>query len=52
MLFRSEVITMEQELLSNVRVSDVNEAQQKIVMVIRKLDGDGEILIKENDIIA
>lgn len=47
-----EVILMETELLSNVRVSEVHEAQHKIVSIIRKLDDEGEIVIKENDIIA
>ena len=41
MLFRSE----DMEFMGPVRMKDVEEAQQKIVSVIRKLEDAGEIVI-------
>ena len=43
------------EITSNVRMKDVEEAQQRIVAIIRKLEEDGEIIILKggkDDIIA
>ena len=43
------------EITTNVRMKDVGEAQQRIVDVIRKLEGEGEIVILKggkDDIIA
>jgi flagellar motor switch protein FliG len=43
------------EITSNVRMKDVEEAQQRIVGIIRKLEEDGEIIILKggkDDIIA
>ena len=40
-----EMLKEDIELLGPVRVRDVEEKQQKIVQVIRKLDESGEILI-------
>ena len=43
------------EITSNVRLKDVEEAQQRIVNIIRKLEEQGEVIIKkggdEDDII-
>jgi flagellar motor switch protein FliG len=41
----SEMLKEDIELLGPVRVRDVEEKQQKIVQVIRKLDEAGEIMI-------
>ena len=41
----AESIRDDLEVTSNVRMSDVEEAQQKIVDVIRKLEEEGEIII-------
>ncbi len=41
----SETIKSEIEYLHNVRVRDVEEAQQKIVAIIRRLEEEGEIVI-------
>ena len=43
----SETIKSEMEYLHNVRVRDVEEAQQKIVAVIRRLEEEGEIIISK-----
>lgn len=40
-----ETIKSEMEYLHNVRVRDVDEAQQKIVAIIRRLEEEGEIVI-------
>jgi flagellar motor switch protein FliG len=40
-----ETIRSEMEYLHNVRVRDVDEAQQKIVAIIRRLEEEGEIVI-------
>ena len=40
-----ETVKSEMEFLHNVRVRDVEEAQQKIVNIIRKLEDSGEIVI-------
>ena len=40
-----ETIRSEIEYLHNVRVRDVDEAQQKIVAIIRRLEEEGEIII-------
>jgi len=39
-----ETVKSEMEFLHNVRVRDVEEAQQKIVSVIRRLEEEGEIV--------
>lgn len=40
-----ETVRSEMEYLHNVRVRDVEEAQQKIVAIIRRLEEEGEIVI-------
>ncbi len=35
------------EITTNVRLKDVEEAQQRIVNVIRKLEEQGEVIIKK-----
>lgn len=40
-----ETVRSEMEYLHNVRVRDVEEAQQKIVSIIRRLEEEGEIVI-------
>ncbi len=50
-----DMIKEDLELMGPVRVRDVEEAQQKIVAVIRRLDDSGEIIIsrgKEDGLIA
>lgn len=42
-----ETIRSDMEYLRNVRMRDVEEAQQRIVAVIRKLEEDGEIIISK-----
>ncbi len=39
------MIKEEMEFMGPVRVKDVEEAQQKIVNIIRKLEDSGEIII-------
>jgi flagellar motor switch protein FliG len=49
----AETLQEEIELLGPVRISEVEESQQKIVAVIRKLEEEGEIFIargKENEV--
>ena len=43
-----EMIKEDMEIMGPVRVRDVEEAQQKIVNVIRKLDDSGEIIISRS----
>jgi len=40
-----ETVKSEMEYLHNVRVRDVEDAQQKIVAIIRRLEEEGEIII-------
>ncbi len=50
-----ETITTDMQYLHNVRMRDVEEAQQKIVAVIRRLEESGDIVISkggEDEIIA
>lgn len=50
-----ETIKSDMEFLHNVRIRDVDEAQQRIVAIIRKLEEDGELVISKggkDDIIA
>ena len=50
-----EAIKEDMEYLGPVRVKDVQEAQQKIVNIVRKLEEDGEIIISrggEDDLIV
>lgn len=50
-----ETIKSDMEYLHNVRIRDVDEAQQRIVAIIRKLEEDGELVISKggkDDIIA
>ena len=42
-----ETVKSEMEYLHNIRVRDVEEAQQKIVAVIRRLEEEGEIVISK-----
>ena len=42
-----ETVRSDMEYLHNVRMRDVEEAQQRIVAVIRKLEEDGEIIISK-----
>ena len=35
------------EITSNVRLKDVEEAQQRIVNIIRRLEEQGEVIIKK-----
>jgi len=44
-----EMIKEDIEFMGPIRVRDVEEAQQKIVTVIRKLDDSGEIIISRNE---
>jgi flagellar motor switch protein FliG len=51
----AETVRSDMEYLHNVRMRDVEEAQQRIVGVIRKLEEDGEIVISKggkDDLIA
>ena len=43
-----EMIKEDMEIMGPVRVRDVEEAQQKIVNIIRRLDESGEIIISRN----
>jgi len=43
-----EIIKEDMELMGPVRLRDVEEAQQKIVNVIRRLEDEGEIIIARN----
>jgi len=43
-----EMIKEDMEYMGPVRVRDVEEAQQKIVNVIRRLDDSGEIIISRS----
>ncbi len=50
-----EALKEDMEYLGPVRVKDVQEAQQKIVNIVRKLEEDGEIIISrggEDDVIV
>jgi flagellar motor switch protein FliG len=42
-----ETVRSDMEYLHNVRMRDVEEAQQRIVGVIRKLEEDGELVISK-----
>jgi flagellar motor switch protein FliG len=44
---KAESIKEDLEVLFNVRVRDVEEAQQRIVAVIRRLDEEGELIINK-----
>ena len=44
-----EMIKDDMEVMGPVRVRDVEEAQQRIVNVIRKLEDDGEIIISRGE---
>ncbi len=43
-----EMIREDMEVMGPIRVRDVEEAQQKIVNIIRRLDETGEIIISRN----
>ena len=43
-----ESIQSDMEYLHNIRMSDVEEAQQRIVAVIRRLEEEGEIVISKD----
>lgn len=51
----AEMITEEMEYMGPVRVKDVEDAQQKIIEVVRRLEEEGEIIISgrggENDLV-
>ena len=42
-----ETIQSDMEYLKNLRMSDVNKAQQRIVSAIRKLEEEGQIVISK-----
>jgi flagellar motor switch protein FliG len=42
-----ETVESEMEYLHNIRMRDVDEAQQKIVAIIRRLEEEGEIVISK-----
>jgi flagellar motor switch protein FliG len=42
-----ETVRSDMEYLHNVRMRDVEEAQQRIVAIIRKLEEEGEIVISK-----
>ncbi|MDR2088129.1 MAG: flagellar motor switch protein FliG, partial [Clostridiales Family XIII bacterium] len=42
-----ETVESEMEYLHNIRMRDVDEAQQKIVAIIRRLEEEGEIVINK-----
>jgi flagellar motor switch protein FliG len=42
-----ETVESEMEYLHNIRMRDVDEAQQKIVSIIRRLEEEGEIIISK-----
>jgi len=44
-----EMIKEDIEMMGPIRIRDVEEAQQKIVNIIRKLDDAGEIIISRNE---
>ena len=44
-----EMIKDDMEVMGPVRVRDVEEAQQKIVNVIRKLEDEGEIIVARGE---
>lgn len=43
-----DTVRSEMEYLHNVRVRDVDEAQQKVVAIIRRLEDEGEIVISKS----
>jgi flagellar motor switch protein FliG len=42
-----ETVESEMEYLHNIRMRDVDEAQQKVVSIIRRLEEEGEIVISK-----
>jgi flagellar motor switch protein FliG len=52
----AETVTSDLQTANNIRLKDVEEAQQKIVNLIRKLEDQGELIISkgggEDDIIV
>ena len=46
------MIKEDMEFMGPVRMKDVEEAQQKVVSVIRKLEDSGEIVISKDSIIC
>lgn len=44
-----DIVKEEMDLLGSVRLSEVEEAQQQIVKVIRQLDEQGEIILRRNE---
>ena len=53
---QTETVRSDMEITTNVRLKDVEEAQQRIVNVIRRLEDEGEVIINkggdEGDIIV
>ena len=53
---QTETVRSDMEITTNVRLKDVEEAQQRIVNVIRRLEDEGEVIInkggEEGDIIV
>ena len=43
----SETVKSDLEITTNVRLKDVEEAQQRIVNIIRKLEDAGEVIISK-----
>ena len=52
----AESVQEDLEVTTNIRLKEVEEAQQRIVMVIRRLEEEGEVIIRkggaEDDIIV
>ncbi len=43
----AETVRSDLEITTNIRLKDVEEAQQRIVNTIRKLEEQGEVIIKK-----
>ena len=43
----AETVQADLEITTNVRMKDVEEAQQRIVNIIRNLEDAGEVIIKK-----
>ena len=44
----AESVVSDLEITSNVRVKDVEEAQQRVVNIVRSLEDQGELVISKN----
>ena len=45
----AQLLNEDMEFMGPIRLHDVEESQQKIVAVIRKLEEDGEVIISRNN---